>query len=277
LKAYFLDKFTSLSNQLGDEKEITYRPNAPFGLGLGISYKGYSLSGAYGFGFMRDKRKGKTKSTDFQYHYYGRKFVMDLYFQKYKRFYTEPKEEVYELYPDIKLIQYGGFAQYVFNGNRFSYEAAFDQNKRQLKSVGSFLLGGGVYYNKVESDSTLVFNNGTNSMENVQFGVSAGYAYTWVINKRVYISGSFSAGVNIGADGFDKIGKKEEWKIYPTLMPRFSAGYNHTDWSLGLSFVNNRVYILFSKESKVAFDTGAIQFTFTKRFDTLSSLLGKFK
>lgn len=273
IRPYFSDSFTALSCQFGDDDEITYRPNAPFGLGIGITYKGYSISGSYGFGFMRDKKKGNTKATDFQYHHYGRKFVMDLFFQRYKRFYIEREREVYDLFSDIKLTQYGGFAQYVFNGNRFSYQAAFDQNQRQLKSTGSFLLGGGVYYNKVESDSTLAFNNGAKMMENVQIGVSLGYAYTWVINKRVYISGSIAVGANLGAEGFDKLGKKEEWKIYPTVFPRFSAGYNHDNWSLGLSVVNNRVYILFSDEAKMAFDTGAIQFRFIKRFDSLESLL----
>lgn len=140
LKVYFIDKYTLLSLKSGnDSDEITYEPNSPYGIGLGFSYKGYSLSGAYGFGFMRDKRKGKTKAADFQYHYYGRKFVMDLYFQKYRRFFTESNEK-YKLFPDIRLKQYGCFSQYVFNGNKFSYEAAFDQNKKQLKSSGSFLL-----------------------------------------------------------------------------------------------------------------------------------------
>jgi len=276
LKTYFIDKYTTLSHQIGEEDEILYRPNAPFGLGLGISYKGISISGAYGFDFMRDKNRGKTKSIDFQYHYYSRKFVFDFFFQNYKRFYNEYSTEKYILYPDIKIKQYGGFGQFVFNGKKFSYKAAFAQDEKQLKSAGSILLGVGVYYNQLTSDSTFTLREG-NKFDNFQFGVNGGYAYTWAINKRVFISTSLTVGVNFGAEGFDKLGKKEEWRVYPTFFPRFSAGYNHDDWSLGLSYVNNRVYILFSEQSKMAFDTGAIQFTFIKRINTAPAVLKKIK
>ena len=114
-------------------------------------------------------------------------------------------------------------------------------------------------------------------MENIQFGVSLGYAYTWVVNKRLYFSGSVAVGANIGADKFNKLGKKEEWKVYPTVFPRFSAGYNHDNWSLGLSFVMNRVYVMYSQQSKMAFDTGSMQISFIKRFDTLDSVIKKIK
>ncbi|MDH6310226.1 hypothetical protein M2451_003183 [Dysgonomonas sp. PFB1-18] len=279
IRPYFLDKYTALSHETEDGKETIYRPNDPYALGIGFTYKGISLSGAYGFGFMRDKKRGKTKSLDFQYHYYGRKFVMDLFFQNYKGFFVEDEgndkkvhnDDIYHLYPDIRLEQYGGFAQYIFNGNKFSYQAAFNQNEKQLKSVGSFLLGGGIYYNRARSDSSLLFND-KSELDNFQFGVSGGYAFTWVINKRVYISASMSVGANVGVD---HSGEKDKWKVYPTMFPRISAGYNHDNWSLGVSFVNNRIYILHSEQSKMSFDTGALQFSFTRRFGKAPKFLEK--
>jgi len=269
IRPYLIEQFTALSHQNYDDDEVTYKPNTPYGIGLGVTYKNISLSGSYGFDFMRDKKKGNTKSLDFQYHRYGRKFVLDIFFQNYKGLFTETDEKngIYTHYPDIHLTQYGAFAQYIFNGNKFSYRAVFDQDEIQLKSVGSFLLGGGVYQNRAKADSSMVFID-KKQLNNFQFGVSVGYAYTWVINKRVFISGSFSAGVNVGAESIDRFGK-ERIKIYPTLFPRFSAGYNHDSWSLGLSTVINRVYVLYSDASKLSFDTGAFQFSFIKRFDKL--------
>ncbi len=264
VRTYFLDKFTALSHQRENEKdETTYRPNAPHGIGLGFTYKNVSLSGAYGFDFMRDKKKGKTKSMDFQYHYYGQKFIYDIFFQQYKGLFTEPEDEKYDLYPDIKLVQYGVFSQYVFNDKKFSYSAAFNQSQKQLKSAGSFLLGGAAYYNTARSDSSIVFDGG-HRLKNLQFGVNGGYAYTWVASKRFFVSMSMSVGVNMGIETVDD--RKGKVKVYPSLFPRFSMGYNHDSWSIGFSGVNNRVYILYTNPSKMAFDTGALQLNVIKRF-----------
>lgn len=261
---YFLDKFTALSHlREGEKDETTYRPNAPFGIGLGFSYKNISLSGGYGFDFMRDKKKGKTKSMDFQYHHYGQKFIYDIFFQQYKGVYTEPKDEKYDLYPDIKLIQYGIFSEYVFNGKKFSYSAAFNQSEKQLKSAGSFLLGGAAYYNKARSDSSIVFNGG-HHLKNWQLGVNGGYAYTWVASKHFYVSMSMSVGVNMGIEIIDD--QRSRVKVYPSMFPRFSMGYNQDAWSIGFSGINNRVYILYTNPSKMAFDTAALQFNVVKRF-----------
>lgn len=269
IRPYLIEAFTALSHQSKNEESIIYKPNAPYGIGLGITYKKISFSASYGFDFMRDKRKGKTKSLDLQYHRYGRKVVLDIFFQNYKGLFTDTdvKDGVYTQYPDIHLIQYGAFAQYIFNGNRFSYRAAFDQDEIQKKSTGSFLLGGGVYYNKAKSDSSMVFIDRT-KLNNFQFGVSAGYAYTWVINKRVFVSGSLSMGINVGAEKINRF-RKGSIEVYPTIFPRFSTGYNHDKWSIGLSVVNNRVYVKYSDESKLAFDTGAIQLSYIYRFDKL--------
>lgn len=272
IRPYVYDKFTALSHEIGDhDDEITYRPNNPFGIGIGLTWKNISLSGGYGFDFMRNKKKGKTRSLDFQYHYYGRKFVMDFFFSNYKGFFTEDgkKEGVYELYPNLKLRQYGMFGQYIFNGRKFSYKAAYSQNEKQLKSVGSFLLGGGIYYNYFSSDSILA-EGIPNYLNNYQIGVSAGYAYTWVIKKRYYLSGSMSVGVNFGTESLSKIHKVE---IYPSLFPRFSAGYNADTWSIALSGVNNRIYVHFKDQSKLSFDTGSLQISFVKRFSIVPKFM----
>ncbi|WP_029902136.1 DUF4421 domain-containing protein [Prevotella sp. 10(H)] len=264
VRTYFMDKFAVLSHQENNHHdEISYRSNAPFGIGLGFSYKNVTLSGSYGFDFMRDKKRGKTRSYDFQYHSYGRKFVYDIFFQSYKGLYHEPKEEQYDIYPDISLRQYGFNGQYIFNGNKFSYPAAFNQSEKQLKSAGSFLLGGAMYYSRARSDSSIVFQDG-HKLRNYQIGINGGYAYTWVPNKRLFISISASVGANIGYENID--GHRNRVKVYPSVFPRFSMGYNHDSWSIGTSFVYNRIYILFTGPSKMALDTGALQFNLIKRF-----------
>lgn len=275
IRPYVYKKFTTLSTEIG-EAETDYYPNTPVGIGFGATYKKYSLSGGYAFGFMRDKNKGKTESIDFQYHYYGRDFVFDFFFQDYKGFYREDNKqnEVYYIYPDIKLVQYGIFSQYVFNSKKFSYQAAFNQSEKQLRSAGSFQLGGGLYYNKVRSDSTITLPD--NKLINYQISISGGYAYTWVIKRNFFTSLSVSLGINLGAERISDFTKKIE--LSPSVFPRFSMGYNGKDWSIGLSFVMNRIYVSHDdKTQKIALGTGSFQLSYIKRINIAPKFLKQIK
>ncbi len=269
---YSYYQYTMLTHEISDKKSIVYKPNSPMGMGLSVAYKSFSLSGGMSFDFMRDKKRGKTKAIDFQYHYYGRRFIIDLFLQNYKGFYTDD-DKVLLMYPDIRLTQYGLYGQYVFNHKKFSYQAAFNQSEQQLKSAGSFQLGGGFYYNRVSSDSSLVMY-GKNDLNNYQISISGGYAYAWVIKKRYLISAGMSFGLNFGIEN-TRDSKKVE--VSPSMFPRISAGYNGKNWSLGLSFVMNRMYVAHNDELKMFFDTGYAQIAFIKRFDMTPKFLKEIK
>lgn len=274
IKPYVYKNFTSISHEVGND-EVMYMPNNPVSIGIGVTYKQYSLSGGYGFGFMRDKNMGKTKSLDFQYHYYGRKFVFDVFFQNYKGFYyeDEKKDEVYHIFPDIKLVQYGLFGLYVFNGKKFSYQAAFNQTERQVKSAGSFQIGGGLYYNHLRSDTLFSLDGG--KLKNYQISLSGGYAYTWVIKKNYFVSMSVSVGINFGDRSLKSFGRKLE--VSPSVFPRVSMGYNGSNWSVGLSFLANRIYASHTKDLKMSFNTGSFQLYYVKRFSVTPKFLKKIK
>ncbi|WP_166920110.1 DUF4421 family protein [Flavobacterium poyangense] len=244
--SYLSMKFISLEQETDGEMK-KFMPNIPMNLGLGVSIHNtiINFSYGYGLGFLKDDKKGRTKAFDFQIHHYGRKFTVDLFIQKYRGFYSADKSDKnIQLYPDLNIQQYGAFGQYIFNNKKFSYKAAFNQNERQLKSAGSFLAGGGVYFTKIGSDSSFVHKS-RNSLRNFQFGVSAGYAYTWAISKRWFASGSATMGVNFGTERINDFGK-EKIEIYPTFFPRMSLGYNKEKWSLGLYYINNLIFSSFS-------------------------------
>lgn len=253
LRTYLSTKFILMEKEVDGEIK-NFIPNTPMSLGFGVSINNTIINLSYGYGlnFMKDKEKGRTKALDFQIHNYGRKFIIDLFVQKYHGFYTsDQSDKNIQLYPDLNIQQYGAFGQYVFNNKKFSYKAAFNQNERQLKSAGSLLLGGGVYFTKIGSDSSFVHKD-KNSLRNFQFGVSGGYAYTWAINKRWFTSGSATMGVNFGTERINDFGK-QKIEIYPTFFPRISVGYNKENWSLGLSYINNLIFSSFSDN-----DTGNI-------------------
>lgn len=267
IQTYFGSNFTSLTQILDNDQETTYMPNAPYSIGLGLSWGKSSIGFGYGFPFMRDKKKGDTKSNTlaFQYHYYGRNFIADVSYQDYKGLYTETenKDNVH-FYPDIHIKQYGVLWQYVFNGKKLSYRAAFNQTERQLKSAGSFLLGGGATYNTLKAETSLNLNE-KNYIKNAQLGINAGYGYTWVVSKYVYVSGTLSLGFNLGSEYMGNF-NLDKVRIYPSVYPRIAFGYNQDSWSLRLSAINNLTHISFTKAEKLSFMTGNIQISFIKRF-----------
>lgn len=275
IRPHIYYKTTMLTHEIDERNEVTYMPNSPVGIGMGISYKNYSISAGYAFDFMRDKERGKTKAFDFQYHYYGRKFIFDIFFQNYKGLYTEDKkkDDLFYHFPDIQISQYGVYGQYVFNNKKFSYQAAFNQSERQLKSAGSFQLGGGIYYNQIKSDSTLSLYD-KNKLNSYQISISGGYAYTWVIKRNYYISGSIAGGINFGSQTLRNLNHIE---ISPSVFPRISMGYNADNWSIGFSAIINTLYVTRTNSLKMMFNTGYFQFSFIKRFDTTPKFIKKIK
>ena len=266
---FFISKEMLFLNQENSNESKTYMPNNPPKLGAGMSLNNTILSFSYGYGFdfMRDKELGKTRSFDFQLHNYGRKFVFDLFIQRYKGFYMEDDKNNITLCPDLKIHQYGLYGQYVFNNKKYSYKAAFVQNERQLKSTGSFLIGGGIYFTNIESDSSFVYM-GKNSLDNFQFGLSGGYTYTWVLGRYWDISASTTVGINFGSEKINSFGK-QRLEVYPTVFPRFSAGYKHDSWAIGFSYVGNIVFSSVSDELNMGTYSGNFQISFVKHFTVI--------
>lgn len=275
IQTYVYQKSTSLAYEVGDV-ETNYRPNSPVGIGLGINYKNFSLSGGRTFSAFRDKDKGKTELLDFQYHYYGRKFIADVFFQNYKGFYVMEgeKEKAVRLHPDIKLAQYGLAGQYVFNNKRYSYRAAFHQREKQIRSTGSFHVGAGAYYNYLSGDESIVVDH-DNQLSNYQVGISGGYAHTFVIKKDFFVALDVSVGVNLGAEKLRNLLKSPD--ITPTFFPRASVGYNSETWSISVNGVMNRVYVSHTKAANIMFDTERMNVNFTKRFKTSPKILQRIK
>lgn len=271
-------KFLTLSQEYEAKsmRNFSLLPNTPVNIGLGFTWKNLSMSGSYGFQFLRDKSKGRTKSFDFQYHYYARKFVIDLFLQNYRGYNKvyEDDEENYIRASDVQITQYGAHGMYVFNNKKFSYKAAYNLSEKQIKSAGGFLLGGSVFQSRIRSDSTLtaVLPNNKKQFDNFQFGVSGGYGYTWVIKKNYFVAGSMTVGVNVGAERIDRFGK-QKLEVYPNFFPRASAGYHAHDWSIGISVLTNSIAVQMSDDASTMLRSGTFQLTFVKRFNSHPKIL----
>jgi hypothetical protein len=257
--------------------ELDYIPNNPSGIGAGFSYKNFLFDINYGhkLSSMTDEKYGKTQSFDFQLHKYSNKYVGDFYIQRYRGFHLEEDSLTIDesLFPDLEIFQMGIVGQYIFNGHKFSYQAAFNQNEKQLKSSGSFLLGGGIYYFNIESDSSFIFND-KKTISSFQWGINGGYAYNWVIKKHWLVSGSFTFGLNLG-NQYIKSFFGKGFNLEPSFLPRLSIGYNCEKWSFGMKYVGSILTWVYAKDSKINLQGGQFEMTYIRRIDIKPKLKTK--
>lgn len=232
--------YVSTSNLQVTNGSKTYIPNYPINAGVGIGIRNTVVNVILGTSIapLKGKDYGKTKAVDLQVHNYGRHFLMDVFYQRYRGFYTEDRSDI-SLYPDLSVQQIGAEGTYLFNGNRFSAKAAFEQSEMQLLSAGSILVGAGAYWHRITPDSKQqpVYNQ---TFDNMQFGVNGGYAYSWVVDSHWLITGMATIGANFGNE-IESL-KDGKLKIYPTAIARAASTYRKEDWSVSFSMlINNKV------------------------------------
>jgi hypothetical protein len=251
-------------------------------MGVGATYKWATLNLAYGFGFLNPERgRGKTKYLDLQFHSYGRRFITDVFGQFYRGFFmtrnstNNPGPEYY-LRPDLHVNHIGTSIQYILNHKKFSYRASFLQNEWQKKSAGTFIFGVEVYGGKVDADSTIIPTVVSNDEADrnikvirfFEFGPNAGYAYTWIIKKHFFLTGSASISLDYGETTIsDRDGNQKATGVSPNTFLRFFGGYNSNKWALSLTYVINGVSLATeSIERQIILNTGNFRLNYVYRF-----------
>ncbi len=292
VRVFLSQKYTSLVfRYLNNQSSVRYRPNSKLNLGMGGTFGPLTLNLGYGFGFINPDdtdRKGNTKGFDLQANLYFRKFIIDLIGQSYKGFYLNDKEYQdasgkYYLRPDIEARQFGVNGQYVLNNKRFSYRASLFNSDWQKKSAGSLLLGAEIFGGLEKADSSLIPKRSSQlpeqsqSLNFFQFGPNLGYAYTLVIHKRFYLTGSLASSL---VYQFNTL-KNEEGTLKSSGLSsntffRAFAGYNGTRWAGGISWIHSNVSIDASNtQLRADLNTGKASISAVYRLYTPTSKLKK--
>ena len=149
LRAYAPTKMLILT-----QGKKVYSPNYPFSLGLGIGLRkilGLNVLYAQNLFRLKNKTNLKTRSIDIQAHKYGKRILIDAYYQDYTGFYIDRGKENYTLFPTLSTQQIGVESTYVWRADKFSARAAFEQSERQVKSAGSLLFGSGFYWHRIRT------------------------------------------------------------------------------------------------------------------------------
>ncbi len=250
-------KFNNFKFIDGPDKLI-FKPNDHNVFGIGFNYKfiGFNI-GVYAPATGKSfDVYGKTKRLDVQPHMYIHRFVIDLYAQYYHGYYLANANAIrnstlnddVEKRPDIDTRNLNLVVQYVFNDKRFSYNAAFYQNERQIKSAGSFIIGGGIYHTDISGDSALTpanlsyanfFNNYRfNACHNTGLGFNGGYAYTLVIKKYFFLTEVITAGADINRVSLSAPGSEvQKTDAGLSLNAKLAAGYNSDNYFVGVTYM----------------------------------------
>jgi hypothetical protein len=255
---YFSKKYSAFTlPAFGNEDDLQYRPNTDLTTGVGATYQNISLNLSYGFGFLNhDDAKGKTKSVDLELHVYPTKWAVDLLAIFHKGLHLHPEKNTtannYYYRPDVNQHIIGAGAYRVLNAEKFSYNAAMIQSEWQKKSAGSLLVGGQVYYGLIKGDSSLVPKQlensfaqpGINRINFFSAGPGIGYAYTLVIQKHFYITGSLIANLDVDFSSEETINKKNnKVAVNPGAVYKAAIGYNSDSWNISANWAGNSLWI----------------------------------
>lgn len=290
---YFSQKYAGLELERSSTvSRFRYIPNTSLTMGVGITYQSISVNLGYGFGFLNtDKERGKTKYLDLQSHIYGRQWIVDLTGQFYKGYYLTPRglaaatPESFYLRPDLRIRLFGVSAYHMQNADRFSYRAAHLQNEKQIKSAGSLLIGAEIYYGILKADSSLVpavlsenyGQKGIRRLDFVKIGPGIGYAYTYVIKKDFFVTGSLCASLSLDYSYQHGVSDKAaKFNLNKGFIYRIVAGYDKNSWNVNLSLVGNQLTVAAAtSKDRYLLSGGNFRLTLAKRITPGNRLSGK--
>lgn len=274
-------------------KTVDYQASQPTRLGGSLFYKWLGISGSFPLPISEDqeRRLGRTRSTDFQFNLYFRRWGLDLYYQDYRQFYINNSGGIYPNYnkdvevqrSDLKTFNMGANAFYVFNHKKFSYQAAFNQAERQLKSAGSFIMMASATRFQISADSALVplllptdnrdlyINRGLFAAG----GISVGYAHTFVIAKKAFFSLTLLPGIALGYMDFSNtFGEKlTNLRGHFRFNTRAALGFNGDRYYYGITFFSDINNIYFNEAASLNYTTANAFLFFGRRFSSEFILL----
>jgi hypothetical protein len=264
-------------------------PNQHYDLGIGFQYKfiEFILGTGINWSPKDNDTRGKTRYIDIQSRILLRRLATDFSFQRYAGFYVKNSNTFpnytgqlpYEIRPDIRASLISVNTNYVLNHKKFSYRNSFGFSETQVKSAGSFLMGG--YYSSfhVQADSGFVSNVFSNYFEddkikngsNQTYGFNLGYIYTLVFAKNYYLTLSAVQGIGLHNVKYKipeekKVRNNFDFATKTNL--RFAFGYNSRKFFAGAMFLYD--FYNFNNHYNTTFDfrAGKIRVFLGYRFES---------
>jgi hypothetical protein len=268
LQATYNYDYYRLSTIGRGRQSISFAPTPTIKLGPYFGWRWVFL----GYTFDLRQVDLSSNSTTFDFSFYSAQIGADIYYRRTGSNYkvrnvdlghgidTHALEEV--PFDGINVGITGVTAYYIFNHQRFSYPAAFNQSTCQKISCGSWMVGAGYLRNsidfdherlqslvdermpgqQVKLDSGLMFN----SVKYYDVNVSVGYGYNWVFARNWLLGASLSVALayknsyseseDNESHGFN-IQNFNIANVYVDGIGRFGIVWNNTRWYAGASAI----------------------------------------
>ena len=281
------NKFSITDNISGSKLEYEINNNVNLGLGLSFKYIGFEFQfNPHGLN-KDDDIYGKSTQFALSTGGNSRRFIYDAYFRYNQGFHTTSAYKIpndtsgktaYIYRPDIANYNGGFNVLYVCNNKRFSSSAAYSFTQRQLKSAGSWLLGGYALLYGIDADSVIFPDSlRKNFQPEVQFksafsatwGISVGYAYTFVFKKYWYVSAAEVPGLSF--QSFYSVNAYDQ-KTHSSnsaglaFQSKFSIGYNKASNFFGITYSANNYWVNNDAKASLNYKFSSFKIFFGHRF-----------
>ena len=232
IKSYF--KYFNVENNIGrsgmnvligeiGNNRIRYSINQKIQLGYKFNWRFVSFSFGVNVPFSSNTDDKFGKSSGFNFNFttqIKRNILLDIYFLSQKSLYVNNAGSLidnfdssgnYPVFENMRVNHLGIDGGYLFNNKKFTFKAPLNLNERQLKSSGSFTVGGYFFYSQAINKEGLLNDSlevnfkelrNANNIKSINVGISAGYGYNFVIKKHGLISATGHVGFG---PGFSKI------------------------------------------------------------------------
>jgi len=271
---------------------LQYRTSGQYQIGIGYTYSFLTLNLAIELPFVYEDRQkyGDSRYLNLDVRTDFRNMMVDLYLQWTRGYYLSNYKDFPELagaytgFPvrnDIRTSIVGINIQHLFNSERYSHKASFLQNEFQKRSAGSPVLGFEAYWMLGMADSILIplpldrsdFAGGAefNQADLLSVGLNGGYAHTFVIKERVYLSLSSTWGIAAGTCILNNTATSElnrpGLSLGVTNHNQVSMGFNRKSFYTGISLTNFNINQNYSfKNGWFKYSTINIRLSVVKRF-----------
>jgi hypothetical protein len=233
--------------------EDSYQTNRPLSIGMGIGIKNISLGFSFSVPVLYDPNYRKSPSFDVGFNHYFKDKSYTYGFVKYYDGFYNPDPDIGNI--DLQILTMGISQEFLLNRNH-SLRSVYNLDERQTKSNGTFLLGGGLFFTAIQSDT---LDNYNKNQRTFHFGPNFGYSYIWVFKSNFFIN-------VLSTFGLDLLINNKKVSAGLQVLPRFSVGYHGKTWSANF-YVNYPLLIGgFRTEKEYYLLPGNIGLSAIKRF-----------